>query len=146
MCALVSAAILVLIATGRGRSRHSDLSRDRKLAKENTDSFWGPSVHWNTHLEAYVVLMNRSCCTTGFPQEGIYAAFNSDLSKPTGWTKPKKILGDVGWYPQVLGLGAGETDSVAGKEARLYVNGQSRWKVTFRKPRPSASESSAATY
>lgn len=114
--------------------------------KENTDSFWGPSIHWNTHLQSYVVLMNRSCCTTGFPQEGIYAAFNADLSNPSGWTKPKKILGDVGWYPQVLGTGPRGTDSLVGKEARLYVYGQSRWKVIFRRPKPNTSETNSDTY
>src|SRR5262249_33851751 len=24
----------------------------------NTDSMWGPSVHWNTYLESYVILLN----------------------------------------------------------------------------------------
>ncbi len=96
-----------------------------------TDSFWGPSVHWNTHLQSYVMLMNRSCCAPGFPQEGIYIAFNPDLSRVHGWTKPEKILDDSGWYPQILGMGRGETDSVAGARARLYIYGVSTREIRF---------------
>jgi hypothetical protein len=109
---------------------------------EHTDSFWGPSVHWNTHLEKFVVLMNRSCCTSGFPQEGIYASFNSDIVNPEGWSTPAKILEDSGWYPQVIGRGPDGTDSLAGEEARLYIYGQSRWRLIFRKE-PSADEATA---
>jgi hypothetical protein len=99
--------------------------------REDTDAFWGPSVHWNTHLNTFVALMNRSCCSPGWPQEGVYATFNSDLSNPNGWTDPVKVLSGVFWYPQVLGVGPGETDSVAGEKARLYVYGESNWELQF---------------
>ena len=101
--------------------------------REDTDSFWGPSVHWNTHLKSFVMLLNRSCCSPGWPQEGVYAAFNADLSNPAAWSQPQKILSGVHWYPQILGLGVGETDSVAGKWARLYVSGESNWEIEFLK-------------
>jgi hypothetical protein len=26
----------------------------------NVDAFWGPSVHWNTHLQQYVMLLNKA--------------------------------------------------------------------------------------
>ncbi|MGQ0732393.1 MAG: hypothetical protein ACT4QD_01925, partial [Acidobacteriota bacterium] len=35
------------------------------------DAFWGPSVHWNTHLEQYVMLVNRAK-NENFDNEGIY--------------------------------------------------------------------------
>lgn len=101
----------------------------------NANSYWGPSVHWNTYLNTYVVLMNHACCKPGWPQEGIYVAFNTDLSNPAAWTAPVKILGkvsyDAGFYPQVLGFGPGETDTVAGQEARFYVHGRSYWTILF---------------
>jgi hypothetical protein len=109
---------------------------------ENTDAFWGPSVHWNTHLEKWVLLMNRSCCAPGWPQEGIYASFNDNLSNIHGWSKPEKILDDTGWYPQILGLGPDETDSIAGDKARLYIYGHSRWELIFRKDDPEPTPSS----
>jgi hypothetical protein len=103
---------------------------------EDTDSFWGPSVHWNSYLNKYVMLINRSCCAPGWVQEGVYVSFNSSLEQPGGWTQPVKILSDVHWYPQVLGLGPGGTDKLAGQTARLYVYGVSRWKLVFHKRPP----------
>ena len=102
--------------------------------KANTNSMWGPSVHWNTYLNSYVVLLNHSCCTSGFPQEGIYASFSSDLSDPSSWAKPVKILQDGGWYPQVLGTGPQGTDRQAGRVTRLYIYGHSHWEIVFLKP------------
>jgi hypothetical protein len=101
-----------------------------------TDSFWGPSLHWNTYLKSYVMLLNRSCCTSGFPQKGIYASYSADLGDPASWSKPVKILKDTGWYPQILGLGKRGTDQVAGRKARFYTQGHSRWKIVFTKPTP----------
>ena len=99
------------------------------------DSFWGPAIHWNTHLESYVVLMNHACCAPGWPQDGIHASFNADLSDPRGWSRPEEILWHIGFgpgfYPQVMGMGAGETDTVAGQKARLFIQGRSRWEVVF---------------
>ncbi|MDE3165683.1 MAG: hypothetical protein KGN36_07755 [Acidobacteriota bacterium] len=102
----------------------------------NTNSFWGPSLHWNTYLESYVMLLNHSCCTPGFPQKGIWASYATDLSKPASWTKPQRILTDTGWYPQVIGLGPQGTDRRAGRIARLYIYGHSRWEIVFEKPAP----------
>lgn len=104
------------------------------------DSFWGPSVHWNTYLRRFVMLLNRSCCSDGWPQEGIYASYNSSISNPLGWSTPKKFLEGAhepnymgGWYPQVLGLNdqALETDKVAGEVARFYLGGRSDWEIVF---------------
>jgi hypothetical protein len=102
-----------------------------------TNSYWGPSIHWNTHLNEYVMLLNRSCCSPGFPRKGIYASFSSDISSPESWTAPRKILNDTGWYPQVLGLGDSGTDRRAGRVAGLYIYGHSRWEIVFEKaPEP----------
>jgi hypothetical protein len=109
----------------------------RAWEREDTDSLWGPAIHWNTHLEKYVLLMNRACCMEGWPQAGIHYSFNDDLSRPEGWRPAKRILSrsdlgfSPGWYPQVLGIEPGETDRVAGQIARLYVHGTSLWEVVF---------------
>lgn len=106
--------------------------------RPDVDAFWGPSVHWNTHLQQYVMLLNRA--TNRFwAQEGVYVSFNPDLANPTGWTPPRKILGDLKpeqWYPQVLGLDAArrETDKLCGRVGRLFVRGQSRWEIVFLRP------------
>jgi len=110
--------------------------------QSDTNAFWGPSLHWNPYLGQYVMLLNKSCCTAGFPQEGIYASFTKDLSKPDSWTKPKKFMDNDGWYPQVLGLEAEKgTDSQAGRRARLYIYGHSSWEIEFVKPTAPAAPS-----
>jgi hypothetical protein len=101
----------------------------------DTDAFWGPSVHWNTALNQYVMLLNHSCCAPGWPQEGIYLSTNPDLSNPSGWTAPQKVLSTFGWYPQVIGEGPGETDKVAGAVSRLYIYGYS-WAELIVTPDP----------
>lgn len=103
----------------------------------DADSFWGPAVHWNTYLEKYVVLLNRACCKTLWPQEGIYAAFTADLSDPGSWSKPVRLLDRAGigyapgYYPQVMGLGEDGTDTLAGERARFFVHGVSKWEISF---------------
>jgi len=105
-------------------------------SRADTDSFWGPSLHWNTYLNEYVMLLNHSCCSPGWHQEGIYISFNPDLSNPHGWTSPQKILdGDQArWYPQVIGLEPGSTDKIADKEARFFMGADSEWVIDFSLP------------
>jgi hypothetical protein len=99
------------------------------------DSFWGPSVHYNTHLDAFVMLASRSCCDERWPQEGIYISYNPFIGNPEGWSAPRKIIGNVGygpgWYPQVIGVEEGETDTRAGRKARMYIHGISYWELEF---------------
>lgn len=102
--------------------------------KSDADSYWGPSVSWNTHLGQYVMLLNRSCCRENWPQEGIYATFSKDLPDPASWKAPVRILSgrEAGaYYPQAVGMGPGETDSVSGAVARLFIQGVSEWEITF---------------
>ena len=108
--------------------------------RADADAFWGPSIHWNTYLNAWVMFLNRAK-DKNWTQEGIYMSLNSDLSDPGGWTKPVKIL-DAGelekskWYPQIVGTDSAnrETDKLAGRTARLFVAGLSKWEIEFQKP------------
>lgn len=103
--------------------------------RDDADAYWGPSVHWNTWLECWVMLLNRAK-DKDWGQEGIYASFSPDLARPDGWSEPVKILEppyQPGWYPQVIGTSKGETDKLAGRTARLFVHGVSRWEVEFAK-------------
>jgi hypothetical protein len=107
--------------------------------QENADSLWGPSTHWNRHIEKYVILMNRACCKPHWPQEGIYIAYATDLSDPFSWSDAKRLLDkpgigfSPGYYPQILGIEQGDTDSLAGEVARLYIHGISNWEIVFSK-------------
>lgn len=101
--------------------------------RADTDSFWGPSMHWNTHLQQFVMLLNRSCCESGWPQEGIYVSFNPDLAIPSNWSAPAKILSadQAQWYPQVIGRPPAGTDRLAGRIARFYMRGDSDYEIVF---------------
>jgi hypothetical protein len=97
------------------------------------DAFWGPSVHWNTYLEQYVMLLNHAR-DTDWHQEGIYVAFSPTLSDPTAWSAPQRLLAGGSWYPQVLGLEPGTgTDKIAGERARLFVSGRSHYFIEFKR-------------
>ncbi|MBK7926858.1 MAG: hypothetical protein IPJ98_04995 [Bryobacterales bacterium] len=98
---------------------------------QDTDAYWGPSVHWNTYLNQWVMLMNHSCCTPGWPQEGVYISFAADIAQPGAWTRPQRILEGGPWYPQVLGMNEGETDKEAGDRARVFTGAWSEWELVF---------------
>lgn len=103
-------------------------------AGRSTDAFWGPSVHWNTFLSQYVMLLNRAR-DIDWNQDGIYIAFSPSLDDPAAWSRPVKILNGGGWYPQVIGLEPGRgTDKEAGETARLFITGWSRHIIRFARP------------
>jgi hypothetical protein len=98
---------------------------------QSADAFWGPSIHWNTSLERYVMLLNRTR-DEAFTNEGIYVSFATTLDDPRAWSAPRKILNEGGWYPQVVGAepGAG-TDKQMGRRARFFVTGRSTRYIEF---------------
>jgi len=99
----------------------------------HVDAFWGPSVHWNTYLQQYVMLLSKAK-DSNFTAEGIYVAFSPQLDDPELWSTPIKILDGGSWYPQVIGLEAGTgTDKVAGEWARLFISGRSNYLIHFSK-------------
>ena len=101
-------------------------------ADPETDAFWGAAVHWNTSLQQYVMLLNRTR-DEGFGQEGIYVSFARTLDDPRLWSTPQRILRGGSWYPQVMGIEPGlGTDKVAAARARFFMNGRSDHLIDFR--------------
>jgi hypothetical protein len=95
------------------------------------DVFWGPSIHWNTYLEQYVMLLNRAR-DDQFGQDGIYVSFSPTLSDPAQWTTPVRIQSGGEWYPQVIGMESGTgTDRRAGRRARFFMTGRSNRFIEF---------------
>ncbi|MBM3854356.1 MAG: hypothetical protein FJ399_14560 [Verrucomicrobia bacterium] len=109
----------------------------RAWRHKDPDSFWGPSVHWNTYLNSFVMVLNHAAGEPGWAQEGIYITYARDLSRPDSWEIPVKILDGAelpnwqSFYPQLVGVDPGGTDTLAGHTARLFVNGVSWWEVVF---------------
>ncbi|MFN8526746.1 MAG: hypothetical protein U0821_26880 [Chloroflexota bacterium] len=99
------------------------------------NGFWGPSIHWNTHLEQYVMLLNRAA-SSDWQQEGVYVSFSQDIANPDSWTAPRRIRGGGDWYAQVVGTDSvrRETDKVAGQIARYFEKGQSSFEIVFERP------------
>lgn len=94
------------------------------------DAFWGASVHWNTAIQRYVMLLNRTK-DEQFTQEGIYVSFAPVLDDPTAWTVPQKLKDGGSWYPQVIGIEPGGSDKQAAGLARFFVGGQSHAYIIF---------------
>jgi hypothetical protein len=101
------------------------------------DGFWGPAVHYNWALDAFVMLLNRTAGgDADLVQEGVYASVNRTLDDPEGWSRPLQIVRGGGWYPQAVGLEDGCGDTEAGAVARLFMAGFSAWTMEFSPPAP----------
>jgi hypothetical protein len=101
--------------------------------RPESNAFWGASIHWNTYLEQWVMLVNRARDET-FNQDGIYVSFAPSLSDPGAWSPPTEVLNGGGWYGQVAGLEPADgTDRRAGQRARLFVTGQSNHLIEFQR-------------
>ena len=102
--------------------------------RTGVDAFWGPSLHWNTFLNRYVMLLNRARDGT-FSQEGIYITHATTLDTPSSWAAPLRLLAGGRTYPQIIGLEPGSgTDRLAGERARLFLGGASEYAITFQLP------------
>jgi hypothetical protein len=96
------------------------------------DGFWGPAVHYNRALDAYVMLLNHTAGGDGdLVQEGIYVSVNRALDDPDGWSPPLQIVRGGAWYPEVVGLEDGCGDAEAGAVARFFMAGFSAWTIAF---------------
>lgn len=99
--------------------------------RAGVDVFWGPSVHWNTSLNTYVMLLNKAVSNT-WEQGGIYVSFNDHLDAPDQWSTPALVARGGGWYPQVIGLDPTTgTDKYAGGVARFFMSGKSEHLIVF---------------
>ncbi len=97
----------------------------------DADVFWGPSIHWNTYLERYVMLLNRAG-DEQYAQDGIYVSYAASLDQPRAWSRPSRLIEGGEWYPQAVGLDPGTgTDRLAGRYARLFVTGRSSLLLRF---------------
>ncbi len=101
---------------------------------QSTNAFWGPSIHWNTAVRQYVMLLNRTR-NEEFGNDGIYVSFAPRLDDPRAWSVPRKIFNRGDWYPQIAGteIGIG-TDKQMGRIARFFLVGRSSHYIEFEGP------------
>lgn len=105
----------------------------------NPDSYWGPSVHYNTFLKKYVMLLSRTkdgkSTKVLWPTEGIYMSTNEDVANPEGWSTPVKIIHGGHWYPQFIGFNKKNKEGTLemGEWARFFMEGESDFIVRFKR-------------
>jgi hypothetical protein len=98
----------------------------------NAIAFWGPAVHDNRDLRAFVMLLNHTRDgEADWRQDGIYASINADPAHPDAWGAPQRIIDGGFWYPEVVGLGPKDGDARAGSTARFFMGGYSEWFISF---------------
>jgi len=101
--------------------------------RSNANAYWGPAVHYNTYLNAYVMLLNHAY-DKDWSQEGIYLSYNADLADPYGWSAPQRLPltpARLAFYPEIIGTQPGETDKLAGQVSRFFLQGKSTWELAF---------------
>ena len=97
-------------------------------------AWWGPAIHYNRDLQTFVMLLNRTeNGNADIVQRGVFISFNDDLGCPAAWSTPHQIVDGGSWYPQAIGLGSGDGDTLAGAEARFFMSGFSAWSIRFRR-------------
>lgn len=103
--------------------------------RSDANALWGPSVHYNTYLECYVMLLNHAI-NGQWNQEGVYISYNKYASNPFGWSTPVRLPIDPQGraYPQVVGLQKGETDKLVGQAGKLFLQGESHYELVFMRP------------
>lgn len=107
----------------------------RGWRQADPDSFWGPAVHYNRALDAYVMLLNRTAGGEGdLVQQGVYVSLNRDLADMHGWSRPLQVVRGGAWYPQVVGLEDGCGDTEAGAIGRFFMAGFSAWEIELSRP------------
>jgi len=116
---------------GRSVATMHDVAQVSWTSSDNR-GYWGPSVHWNTDLHKFIVLMSRSG-GGNYDPDGIYMTYTTTLDDPLSWAAPKLVIAkDQGWYPQVVGDPAIKgTDKLAGSRARYFNRGASRFFIEF---------------
>jgi hypothetical protein len=104
-------------------------------ASLENNGYWGPSVHYNTFINKFVILMSRSK-GGNYETEGVYYSFTDRLDDVERWSPPVKLFEGQNWYPQVIGDASMHgTDKLAGEKARFFDGGgYSRWNLVFHDP------------
>jgi hypothetical protein len=100
--------------------------------------FWGPSLSWNTHLGAFVLLLNNVSGARAFDAEGNYITYLPDMTAPRPVPSTPQRLQDLpnapeaSWYAQALGDPAMKgTSALTGQDARLFLGDRSRVLLRF---------------
>lgn len=117
------------------------LPPERSWQQPDGGGYWGPSLSWNVHLGAFVLLLNKVSGARAFDAEGNYITYLPDITAPAVVPAVPQRLQDLpgaptaGWYVQALGDPAMRgTSALTGQDARLFVGDRSRHFLHFGTP------------
>jgi len=114
------------------------LAPARSWLREDGGGYWGPSLSWNTHVGAFMLLLNKVSGAKAFDADGNYLTFVPDTKAPTA-VPATPIRLDVlpngpkpAWYVQALGDPAMRgTSNWTGQDARLFLGEHSHVLLRF---------------
>jgi len=114
------------------------LAPARSWLREDGGGYWGPSLSWNTHVGAFMLLMNKVSGAKAFDADGNYLTFVPDTKAPTAVPAIPIRLDMLpngpksAWYVQALGDPAMRgTSSWTGQDARLFLGEHSHVLLRF---------------
>ena len=104
------------------------LPPQRSWLREDGGGYWGPSLSYNTHVGAFMLLLNKVSGARAFDADGNHLAFVPDMAVPRA-EPATPIRLDVlpngpkpAWYVQALGDPAMRgTSAWTGQDARLFL-------------------------
>lgn len=117
------------------------LPPERSWLREDGGGYWGPSLSWNTHVGAFMLLLNKVSGSKAFDADGNYLAFLPDMAAPrVAPATPIRL--DVlphgpkpAWYVQAIGDPSMRgTSAWTGQDARLFLGEISHVTLHFGAP------------
>jgi len=107
--------------------------------------YWGPSLSWNTHVGAFLLLLNKVSGARAFDADGNYLTFIPSMETPTVAPGAPIRLDTLpngptpAWYVQALGDPTMKgTSAWTGQDARLFLGEHSHVVMRFSAALPSA--------
>lgn len=117
------------------------LAPARSWQRADGGGFWGPSLSWNAHVGAWMLLLNNVSGARAFDAEGNYLAWIPSMAAPAPVPARPLRLSDLPnapaprWYVQALGdPGMKGTSALTGQDARLFLGDESTVLLRFGRP------------
>ncbi len=114
------------------------LAPERSWQQADGGGFWGPSLSWNTHIGAFMLLLNKVSNGRDYDAEGNYITYLPDMDAPLPNPRTPIKLNDLpngpkaSWYVQALGDPSMKgTSALTGQDARLFLSDHSNLLLRF---------------
>jgi hypothetical protein len=113
----------------------------RSWLREDGGGYWGPSLSWNTHVGAFMLLLNKVSGAKAFDADGNYLTFIPRMASPMPVPAAPIRLDTLpngptpAWYVQALGDPRTRgTSALTGQDARLFLGEHSHLLLRFGPP------------